>query len=120
MNPDKSVGPNSISTKILKLLKDEISSHISDNYNIFFFYGLPSVLKTEKVISVHEKDSKCDFYNCFLGSLSSNIEKNPTKNIWRHRDEENVGWGIFVDVQHTFHTFDHDFLLALLNTYCCK
>ena len=30
LNPNKSVGPNSILTKVLKQLKDEISSHLSD------------------------------------------------------------------------------------------
>ena len=46
LNPNKSVGPNSIPTKILKLLKDEISSHLSDIYNIFSVVIFPSVLKT--------------------------------------------------------------------------
>ena len=36
LNPNKFVGPKSIPTKILKLLKDEISSHLFDIYNISF------------------------------------------------------------------------------------
>ena len=58
LHPNKSVGPNSIPTKILKLLKDEISSHLSDIYNISFSMGMfPSVLKTAKVIPLYKKDS---------------------------------------------------------------
>ena len=35
-NPNKSTSPNGIPTKILKLLKEEISSDLSDIYNISF------------------------------------------------------------------------------------
>ena len=42
LNPNKSVGPNIICTKILKLLKDETSSHLADIYNLFF-YGYISI-----------------------------------------------------------------------------
>ena len=61
LNPNKSVGPNSVPTKILKLLKNEISSHLSDIYNISSSMDIfLSVLKTAKVIPIHEKDSKFD------------------------------------------------------------
>ena len=49
LNPDKYVGPNGIPAEILKLFKDEISSHLSDIYNISFSMGVfPSVMKTVK------------------------------------------------------------------------
>ena len=35
-NPNKSTSPNSIPTKILKLLKEKIFSDLSDIYNISF------------------------------------------------------------------------------------
>ena len=57
--PNKSVGPNSIATKILKLLNDEVSSHLSGIYNISMGV-FPSVLKTAKAIPVHRKGSKLD------------------------------------------------------------
>ena len=73
---NKSVGPNSISTKIVKLLKDDISSQLSEIFNISFSSGVfPSILKTAKVIPVHKKDSKLDFSNYRPISLLSNIEK---------------------------------------------
>ena len=62
LDSNKSVGPNSIPTKILKLLKNDISSQLSEIFNISFSSGVfPSLLKTTKVIPVHKKDSKLDF-----------------------------------------------------------
>ena len=76
LDSNKSVGPNSIPTKILKLLKDDISSQLSETFNISFSSGVfPSILKTAKVIPVHIKDSKLDFSNYRAISLLSNIEK---------------------------------------------
>ena len=73
---NKSVGPNSIPTKILKLLKNDISSQLSEIFNISSSSGVfPSILKTAKVIPVHKKDSKLDFSNYCPISLLSNIEK---------------------------------------------
>ena len=40
LNPNKSVGSNSIPTNLLKLLKDKISSHRPDIYNISFSMGV--------------------------------------------------------------------------------
>ena len=76
LDSNKSVGPNSIPTKILKLLKDDISSQLSETFNISFSSGVfPSILKTAKVIPVHIKDSKLDFSNYRAIPLLSNIEK---------------------------------------------
>ena len=76
LNPNKFVDPKSIPTKILKLLKDEISSHLFDIYNISFSMGIfPSVLKTARVIPVHKKDSKLGYNNCCQISILPNIEK---------------------------------------------
>ena len=66
VDSNKSVGPNSIATKILKLLKNDISSQLSEIFNITFSSGVfPSILKTAKVIPVHKKDSKLDFSNYY-------------------------------------------------------
>ena len=47
LNPNKIVDPISIPTKIVKLLKNEISSHLSDIYNVYFSMGIfPSVLQS--------------------------------------------------------------------------
>ena len=60
----------------MKLLKNDISSQLSEIFNISFSSGaFPSKLKTAKVIPVHKKDSKLDFSNYRPISLLSNIEK---------------------------------------------
>ena len=46
LNSNKSVGPNSIPIKILKLLKNDISSQLADIFNISFSTGVfPTILK---------------------------------------------------------------------------
>ena len=68
------VGPYSIPTKVLRLLKNGISSQLSEIFNISFSSGVfPSILKTVKVISV-QNDSKPDFSNYCPVSLLFNIE----------------------------------------------
>ena len=75
LDSNTSVGPNSFLSKILKLLKNDISSQLSEILNISFSSGIfPSILKTAKVIPVHKKDSKLDFSNYRRISLLSNIE----------------------------------------------
>ena len=57
----------------MKLLKDDISSQLSEIFNISFSSdAFPSILK---VILIHKKDSKLDFSNYRPISLLSNIEK---------------------------------------------
>ena len=75
MDSNKSVGPNNIPTKVLKLLKNDVSSQLSEIFNISFSSGVfPSILKTAKVILVHKKDSKLVFSNYHPISILSNIE----------------------------------------------
>ena len=72
----KSVGPNSIPTKIFKLLNNEISCQLVDIFNMSFTSGVfPSALKIAKVVSVHKKDSKLDFSNYRPISLLSDLDK---------------------------------------------
>ena len=76
LNSNKSVGRNSIPTKILKLLKNDIFSQLADIFNISFSTGVcPTILKVAKVVLVYKKDSKLDFSNYWPISLLSNIEK---------------------------------------------
>ena len=53
LNSDKSTGPNSLLAKILKLLKNDISTHPADIS--FSSEVFRSILKIAKVIPVHEK-----------------------------------------------------------------
>ena len=54
---NQSTGPNSTPTKILKLLKNYISSRLSDIFNVSFLtVVLPFILKTAKVVPIHKKN----------------------------------------------------------------
>ena len=76
LDSTKSVGPNSIPTKILKLLKNDNCCQIVDIFNMSLTSSVfPSVLKLAKVIPVHKKDSKLDFSNYIPISLLSNLDK---------------------------------------------
>ena len=153
LDPNKSTGPNSIPTKILKLLKNDISQ-LSDIFNVSFSTGVfPSILKIAKVVPIHKKQSKLVYSNYRPISLLSNLEKileklmysrifkffNDSNSIYslqfgfrqkyftthalislaedirKNLDEENIGCGIFVDLQKAFDTVEHDVLLAELN-----
>ena len=60
----------------MKLLKNDISSQLSELFNISFFSGVfPSILKIAKVVPVHKKDSKLDFSRYCPISLLFNFEK---------------------------------------------
>ena len=48
---------------------------------------------------------------------TSHILINITENIRKTLDEENIGCGVFVDLQKAFDTVDHQILLAKLNCY---
>ena len=76
LDPNKSTGPNSINTKILKLLSNEISTRLFDIFNISFSTGVfPSRLKITKVVPIHKKQSKLVYFNYRPISLLSNLEK---------------------------------------------
>ena len=75
LNFNKSIGPNSIPTKVLKVLKNDISNRLSEIFNLFPSGVFSSILKGVKVIHVHKKYSKLDFSNYHPISLLANIEK---------------------------------------------
>ena len=76
LNPSKAIGPNSILTKIFKLLINDVSSQLTELFNVSFSRGVfPLILKTSKVIHAYKKDStlKCSNYGPI--PLLSNIGK---------------------------------------------
>ena len=76
LNSGKSTSPNSLPPKILKLLKNEISTHLADIFSLSFSSGVfPSILKIAKVIPVHKKELKLFCSNYRPISLLSNIDK---------------------------------------------
>ena len=77
LNSNKSCGPNSIPTKVLHLLQDQISNHLATICNLSFSTGVfPAILKTAEVIPIHKKNSKLEVSNYRPISLLSNIDKN--------------------------------------------
>ena len=75
-NINKSCGPNSIPTKILHSVQDQISKHLATICNLSFSTGIfPTILKTAKVIPIHKKGSKLKVSNYRPIFLLSNIDK---------------------------------------------
>ena len=59
LNESKSVGPNGLSTKILKPLQNDISLQLTNIFNLPFSTGVfPSGLKIAKFIPIHKNESK--------------------------------------------------------------
>ena len=76
LSSDKSDGPNGLPTKIMQLLKNEISPILANLFNQSFSHGVfPSILKTAKVIPIHKKLSKLSCSNYRPISILSNIDK---------------------------------------------
>ena len=76
LNENKSTGPNSLPAKILKLLKSDISSQLTDIFNIAFSSGIfSSNLKIAKIITIHKKESKLICSNYRPISVLSNLDK---------------------------------------------
>ena len=95
LNSDKSTDPNSLPTKILKLLKNDISTHLADIFNLSFSSGVfPSILKIAKVIPVHKKESKqfCSNYRpiSLLSNIDKIIEKIMYNRIYNFLDKNNT------------------------------
>ena len=75
-NSNKSTGPISLPTKILKLLKNDIYTQLSNIFSISFSTGVfPSVFKIAKVVPIHKNHSKLDYSNYRPVSILSNLEK---------------------------------------------
>ena len=73
LNINKSCGPNSIPTKILHLVQDQIFKHLATVSNLSFSTRIFPTILTAKVIPIHKKDSKLEVSNYRL--ILSNIDK---------------------------------------------
>ena len=73
---NKSTEPHSIPSKVLNMLKNDISEQLADLFNLSFTTGtFPTLLKTAKIIPIHKKDSKSNFTNYRSISLLSKLDK---------------------------------------------
>ena len=76
LSSNKSIGPASIPTKILKLISKIVAIPISTIVNISFSTGeFPTILKQASVSPIHKSGSKLDFSTYRPISLLSNISK---------------------------------------------
>ena len=112
---DKSEGPNGIPTKILHLLKNDISHLLADLFNCSFSTGIfPSILKTGKVIPIHKKLSKqiCSNYRpiTILSNLDKILEKLMHKRLYTFFEDNNVVYSLQFGFRKNFST-----TLALLS-----
>ena len=147
LDSQKTSGPNSIPTKILKLMKNDISDQLAVLFNLSFSCG--------SFPSIYKKDSKLKCSSYRPVSLLSNIDKilkrivysrlykffednklvynlqfgfqqkhstshaliHLTEKIREQLDSGKYGCGIFVDFQKVFDTVDHAILTQKLNFY---
>ena len=76
LNPKKAIGPNSIPSDILHLLKKDISYPLSVIFNLSLSTGVhPDLLKIAKTIPIYKKGSKLTTGNYRPISLLSNLNK---------------------------------------------
>ena len=75
LNSNKFCRLNSIPTKVLHLLQDQISNHLTTICNLFSTIVFPAILKTVKIIPIHKNNSKLEMSNYRPISLLSNIDK---------------------------------------------
>ena len=76
LDRNKSTGLKSIPTKILKLLINDVSTQPSNIVNASFSTGVfPSIIKIEKTVSIHKKQSKVVYSNYHPISILSNLKK---------------------------------------------
>ena len=109
LDSNKLVGSNSIPIKILKLIKNDISSQLSEISNIYFSSGVfSSILKTAKVIPVHKRDSKLDFSNYrqiyLLSDVLKILEKLMYNRIYKFFSDNNLIYSLQFGLRQKYST----------------
>ena len=93
----------------MKLLKNDISSQLSEIFNISFSSGVfSSVLKTAKVFPVHKKVSKLDFSNyhpiILLFTIENFLERLMYNGIYKFFSDNNLIYSLQLDFKQKYST----------------
>jgi len=111
----KSPGPDNITPKLLKAIKDEISDPLLYLFNLSFSSGIvPNLLKTAKVIPVYKKGDKSIVSNYRPISLLSIFDKILEKLMYSRLYNYLCANNILSDNQFGFRR-NHSTCLALIN-----
>ena len=99
LKSSKCVGPNSIPTKMLHLIKDKISIPLSELINKSFSAGcFPNICKTAKVIPIFKTESRllCNNYRpiSLLSNISKIIEKIMHQRLNKFLEESNCFYNL--------------------------
>ena len=104
---NKSLGPNSIPTKILKLAKDTLSGTLSELINKSFLSGtFQNVFKIAKVVPVFKTESRilCSDYrpNSLLSNIGKIIEKLMHKRLNIFLEKKQIYYNFQFGLDQTF------------------
>ena len=103
LSPDKAVGPDDISCRMLKLCANSISPVLARIFNISISSGtLPSSWKTANVVPVYKKGNRCDLKNYRPIALTSIVVKMLESIVSDHIRHHLLYNGLLYSDQHGF------------------
>ena len=103
LSPDKAVGPDDISCRMLKLCSNSISPALTRIFNISISTGnLPSCWKIAIVVPVYKKGNRCDLKNYRPIALTSIVVKMLESFVSDHIRDHLMTNGLMYTDQHGF------------------
>ena len=103
LSPDKAVGPDDISCRMLKLCSNSISPVLTRIFNISIATGnLPSCWKIANVVPVYKKGNRCDLKNYRPIALTSVVVKMLESFVSDHIRDHLMTNGLMYTDQHGF------------------
>ena len=103
LSPDKAVGPDDISCRMLKLCSNSISPVLTRIFNISISTGnLPSCWKIANVVPVYKKGNRCDLKNYRPIALTSIVVKMLESFVSDHIRDHLMTNGLMYTDQHGF------------------
>ena len=108
--------------KVVPVFKKYSKVDYSNYRSISLLSNIEKILETLKYKWLYTFQNKNNVtYNLQFGFrqryYTTHALMNITENMRKALDDENIGRGVFVDLQKVFHTADHQIMLAKLNHY---